>query len=156
METKLPDATDWRILDELQHNARVHFGELADKLGIGEAEFESRVKRMETDGIITGYRADIDPRKAGYGISAMISVSVEDKAQDQIINDALAGNPEVTACWSVTGASDFLLEAHAPSLEFLEELLNELAKYGRLTTSIVLPRYAKRRTILPPRESMTD
>jgi hypothetical protein len=56
----------------------------------------------------------------------------------------------------VTGASDFLLEAHAPSLEFLEELLNELAKYGRLTTSIVLPRYGKRRIISPPRESMTD
>ena len=156
MKTKLPDATDWRILEELQRDARTSFGELAAKLGAGEAEIESRVKRMEDDGIITAYRADVDPRKAGYGISAIISVSTEGKAQDQIINDALADNPEVTACWSVTGASDFLLEAHAPSLEFLEELLNELAKYGRLTTSIVLPRYGKRRKILPPRESMTD
>jgi Lrp/AsnC family leucine-responsive transcriptional regulator len=156
MENKLPDATDWRILEELQRDARAHFGELAVKLGIEEAELESRVKRMEEGGIITGYRADVDPRKAGYGISAMISVSTEGKAQDQIINDALADNPEVTACWSVTGASDFLLEAYAPSLEFLEELLNELAKYGRLTTSIVLPRYVKRKIILPPRESMTD
>ncbi|MDR1581204.1 MAG: Lrp/AsnC family transcriptional regulator [Synergistaceae bacterium] len=156
MEKKLPDATDWRILDELQRNARVPFGEMSAKLGVGEAELEARVKRMEADGIITGYRADVDPRKAGYGISAIISVSTEGKTRDQIINDALAENPEVTACWSVTGASDFLIEAHAPSLEFLEELLNELAKYGRLTTSIVLPRYGKRRIILPPRESMTD
>ncbi|MDR1134322.1 MAG: Lrp/AsnC family transcriptional regulator [Synergistaceae bacterium] len=156
MENKLPDATDWRILEELQRNARTPFGELAAKLGVAEAEFESRVKRMEADGIITGYRADIDARKAGYAISAMISVSAEGNAHDQIINDALAGNPEITACWSVTGASDFLLEAHAPSLEFLEELLNELAKYGRLTTSIALPRYGKRRIISPPRESMTD
>jgi Lrp/AsnC family leucine-responsive transcriptional regulator len=156
MKTELPDATDWRILEELQRDARAHFEELADRLGIGKEELESRVKRMEADGIITGYRADVDPRKTGYNISAIISVSAEGKAQDQIINDALAENPEVTACWSVTGASDFLLEAHAPSLEFLEELLNELAKYGRLTTSIVLPRYGKRRKILPPRESMTD
>ena len=156
MKTELPDATDWRILEELQRDARAHFEELAGRLGIGKEELESRVKRMEADGIITGYRADVDPRKTGYNISAIISVSVEGKAQDQIINDALAENPEVTACWSVTGASDFLLEAHAPSLEFLEELLNELAKYGRLTTSIVLPRYGKRRKILPPRESMTD
>ena len=156
MKTELPDATDWRILEELQRDARAHFEELAGRLGIGKDELESRVKRMEADGIITGYRADVDPRKTGYNISAIISVSVEGKAQDQIINDALAENPEVTACWSVTGASDFLLEAHAPSLEFLEELLNELAKYGRLTTSIVLPRYGKRRKILPPRESMTD
>jgi Lrp/AsnC family leucine-responsive transcriptional regulator len=156
MKTKLPDAADWKILEELQRDARVSFGELAAKLGIEESEIESRVKRMETDGVITGYRADVDPRKAGYGISAIISVSAEGNAQDQIINDALAENPEVTACWSVTGASDYLIEAHAPSLEFLEELLNELAKYGRLTTSIVLPRYGKRRTIAPPRESMTD
>jgi Lrp/AsnC family leucine-responsive transcriptional regulator len=156
MENKLPDATDWRILEELQSDARTRAGDLADRLGIGKEELESRVKRMETDGVITGYRADVDPRKAGYGISAMISVSAEGHAQDQIINDALAENPEITACWSVTGASDFLLEAHAPSLEFLEELLNELAKYGRLTTSVVLPRYGKRRRIQPPRESMTD
>ena len=156
MKTELPDAKDWRILEELQRDARFSFGKLAVMLGIAEAEIEYRVKRMEEGGIITGYRADVDPRKAGYGISAIISVSTEGKAQDQIINDALAENPEVTACWSVTGASDFLLEAHAPSLEFLEELLNELAKYGRLPTSIVLPRYGKRRTISPPRESMTD
>jgi Lrp/AsnC family leucine-responsive transcriptional regulator len=156
MKTKLPDATDWRILEELQRDARTHARELAARLGVGEAELESRVKRMEADGIITGYRADVDPRKAGYDISAIISVSAEGNARDQIINDALAENPEVTACWSVTGASDFLLEAHAPSLEFLEELLNELAKYGKLTTSIVLPRYGKRRLLSPPRESMTD
>jgi Lrp/AsnC family leucine-responsive transcriptional regulator len=156
MENKLPDATDWKILEELQRDARTHAGELAVKLGVAESEIESRVKRMEADGVIMGYRADVDARKAGYAISAMISVSAEGNAHDQIINDALAGNPEITACWSVTGASDFLLEAHAPSLEFLEELLNELAKYGRLTTSIALPRYGKRRIISPPRESMTD
>ena len=98
----------------------------------------------------------MNPRKAGYALSAIISVSIDGASQDQIINDALAENPEVTACWSVTGATDFLVEAHAPSLEFLEELLNDLARHGRLTTSIVLPRYGARRKIRPPRESMTD
>jgi Lrp/AsnC family leucine-responsive transcriptional regulator len=156
MAGKLPDETDWRILEELQENARIPFSELAMRLDIAEDELDSRVKRLEADGVITGYRAEVDPRKAGYGISAIISVSTDGATQDQIINDALAGNPEVTACWSVTGASDFLVEAHVPSLEFLEELLNDLARHGRLTTSIVLPRYGKRRKIHPPRESMTD
>ena len=147
---------DWKILDELQDDARVPFGELARKLGIPAEEAEARVKRMELEGVITGYRADVDPRKAGYNISAIISVSTDGASRDQIINDALSGNPEVTSCWSVTGASDFLLEAHVPSLEFLEELLQDIGRHGRLTTSIVLPRYAKKKKILPPRESMTD
>ncbi|MDR3077061.1 MAG: Lrp/AsnC family transcriptional regulator, partial [Synergistaceae bacterium] len=129
---------------------------IAYALDITEEEAASRVKRMEEEGIITGYRAEVDPRKVGYNLSAIISVSTDGVSHDQIINDAIAGNPELTACWSVTGASDFLVEAHVPSLEFLEELLNELARHGRLTTSIVLPRYGKRRKIHPPRESMTD
>jgi Lrp/AsnC family leucine-responsive transcriptional regulator len=147
---------DWKILDKLQNDARIPFEELARELGIPEEEAAARVKRMEEEGVITGYRADVNPRRAGYNISAIISVSADGASREQIINDALSGNPEVTSCWSVTGASDFLLEAHVPSLEFLEELLQELGTHGRLTTSIVLPRYAKRKKIFPPRESMTD
>ncbi|MDR1137633.1 MAG: Lrp/AsnC family transcriptional regulator [Synergistaceae bacterium] len=150
------EAMDWNILNELQDDARVSFEDLARKLGITAEETAARVRRMEEEGVITGYRADVDPRKTGYNISAIISVSTDGASRDQIINDALTGNPEVTSCWSVTGASDFLLEAHVPSLEFLEELLHDLGRHGRLTTSIVLPRYAKRKKILPPRESMTD
>ncbi|MDR3280210.1 MAG: Lrp/AsnC family transcriptional regulator [Synergistaceae bacterium] len=156
MSGKFPDHIDWRILEELQENARISFEELAYKLDIEASAAAARVARMEDEGLITGYRAEIDPRKAGYNMSAIISVSTDGTSQEQIINDALANTPEVTSCWSVTGASDFLLEAHVPSLEFLEELLNELAHHGRLTTSIVLPRYGKRRKLRPPRESMTD
>ena len=151
MTGRLPDETDWRILGALQDDARAPVSELAREIGISEEDAAARVARLEADGVITGYRAEVDPRKAGYCLSAIISVS-----HDQIINDALACNPEVTACWSVTGASDFLVEAHAPSLEFLEELLNDLARHGKLTTSIVLPHCGKRRKIRPPRESMTD
>jgi len=129
---------------------------VASALGLTEDEAAKRVKNLEDDGVITGYRAEVNPRKAGYALSAIISVSTGATSQDQIINDALAESPEVTACWSVTGASDFLVEAHSPSLEFLEELLNNLARHGKLTTSIVLPRYGTRRKISPPRESMTD
>ena len=156
MAGKLPDGTDWRILDILQENALTPSDRIAYALDITEEEAASRVKRMEEEGIITGYRAEVDPRKVAYNLSAIISVSTDGVSHDQIINDAIAGNPELTACWSVTGASDFLVEAHVPSLEFLEELLNELARHCRLTTSIVLPRYGKRRKIHPPRESMTD
>ena len=150
------DATDWRILDILQDEARTPLDKLAAEAEITEDEAAARVKRLEDEGVITGYRAEVNPRKAGYVLSALISVSTEGVSRDQIINDALAENPEVTSCWSVTGASDYMLVAHVPSMEFLEELLNDLARHGRLTTSLVLPRYAGRRKIKRPRESMTD
>jgi Lrp/AsnC family leucine-responsive transcriptional regulator len=150
------DDTDWRILDELQKNARVPFERLAEMLNLSPEAAEDRVKRLESDGVIMEYRAVVNPRKVGYGLSALISVSTEGGNSDQIINDALSELPEVISCWSVTGASDYLLEVHVSSLEFLEELLSDLARHGRLTTSIVLPRYAKNRPIKPPRLSMTD
>jgi Lrp/AsnC family leucine-responsive transcriptional regulator len=156
MSTRALDESDWKILSELQDDARVPIGEIARKIGISEDDAAARARRMEQDGVITGYRADVDPRKAGYGISVMISVSTDGSTPEQIIHDSLAETPEVTACWSVTGAADYLLEAHVPSLEFLEELLGDMSRHGKLTTSIVLPRYGKRRKILPPRESMTD
>jgi Lrp/AsnC family leucine-responsive transcriptional regulator len=150
------DEIDWRILEELQKDARVPFERLAVLLEAPVETIAERVKRMEDDGVITGYRAAVNPRRVGYGLSALISVSTEANNSDQIINDALAELPEVISCWSVTGASDYLLEVHVSSLEFLEELLSELARHGRLTTSIVLPRYARNRPIKPPRLSMTD
>ncbi|MDR1965727.1 MAG: Lrp/AsnC family transcriptional regulator [Synergistaceae bacterium] len=156
MNSMALDSSDWKILDELQENARIPTEELARKLGVSEKDAADRIRRLEEEGVITGYRAEINPRACGYNMSAMISVSTDGSSHDQIINDALAETPEVTSCWSITGASDFLLEAHVPSLEFLEELLNDLARHGRLTTSIVLPRYGRRRKIHPPRQSMTD
>ncbi|MDR1917156.1 MAG: Lrp/AsnC family transcriptional regulator [Synergistaceae bacterium] len=150
------DDIDWGILDELQKNARIPFERLAEMMDIPISEVAERVKLMEDDGIIMEYRAVINPRKVGYALSALISVSTDGSNSDQIINNALEDTPEVISCWSVTGASDYLLEVHVSSLEFLEELLSDLAHHGRLTTSIVLPRYAKNRPIKPPRLSMTD
>lgn len=150
------DDIDWKILDELQKDARISVEKLARDAGVPPAEAESRIRRMEEDGVISGYGATVNPRRAGYPLSALVGLSTKEGNPDQIINDELATTPEVLSCWSVTGTSDYLLEVQAPSLEFLEELLSDLARHGRLTTSIVLPSSAKKRHIQKPRLSMTD
>jgi Lrp/AsnC family leucine-responsive transcriptional regulator len=149
------DEVGWKILDELQKNGRISFKQLAEKVKLSPTAVIERVKRMEDEGVITGYRATVDPRKVGYTLSALISLSAH-AGNEQIINDALADIPEVVSCWSLTGTNDFLLEIQVPSLEFLEELLSELARHGKLTTSIVLPSSAKKRFISSPRMSLTD
>jgi Lrp/AsnC family leucine-responsive transcriptional regulator len=149
------DEIGWKILDELQKNCFISFEELAEKVRLAPEEVKKRVRLMEEENIITGYCAVVDPRKAGYNLSALINLSAN-PGTEQIVNAALAEIPEVISCWSLTGTNDFQLEILAPSLEFLEELLSELARHGRLTTSIVLPSSAKKRIISSPRMSMTD
>ena len=153
--SKILDNIGWKILNELQENARISFKQLAEKVNLSPTAVIERVKRMEDEEIIIGYRAIINPRKVGYTMSALIGLSTNHGDSEQIINEALYNIPEVISCWSITGTNDYLLEIQVPSLEFLEDLLAELAKYGRLTTSIVLPNSSKKNTILEPRRNIT-
>ena len=154
-ELRSVDEIGWKILDELQKNGRVSFKQLAEMVNLSPTAVIERVKRMEDEGIITGYSAVVNPRKVGYTLSAIINLAAN-PGSEQIINESLTSIPEILSCWSLTGTSDFMLEIQVPSLEFLEELLSDLSRYGKLITSIVLPSSAKRRIVHPPRVSMTD
>ena len=152
-ETREPDDIGWMILSELQKNARASFKEIAEKVKLSPTAVIERIRRMEDDGVIIGYSAIVDPRRVGYHLSALISMSTDYGNPDKIMNDALSEVPEVISCWSVTGTHDYLLEIQVPTLEFLEELLTELSKHGKLTTSIVLPSSVKKRHVERPRET---
>lgn len=148
------DEINWKILEELQKNARISFRKLADKVNLSPTAVIERVKRMEDDGTIAGYTAVINPRRVGYQLTALISMQTDYGNPDAIVHEALSKVPEVISCWSVTGTNDFLLEIHVPTLEFLEDLLIELSKHGKLTTSIVLPSSVTKRRLEHPRNSM--
>lgn len=149
------DEINWKILKELQINAKISFKQLAKKVNLSPTAVIERVKHMEEDGVITGYTAIVNPRKVGYHLSALISMQTSYGNPDDIVHQDLSAVPEVISCWSITGTSDFLLEIQVPSLEFLEALLTELSKHGKLTTSIVLPSSVTKRELGPPRDSMT-
>lgn len=150
-EKKELDSLNWQILDELQKNARISFRQLADKVNLSPTAVIERVKRMEEEGIITGYTATVNPRKIGYHLSALISMHTVYGNPDAIVHGAISTIPEVISCWSITGTNDFLLEVQVPSLEFLEDLLTELSRHGKLSTSIVLPSSVTKRQLQRPR-----
>jgi Lrp/AsnC family leucine-responsive transcriptional regulator len=157
LSKKKPYAIDeigWLILEELQNNARISFKELSQKVNLSVTAVIERVRCMEDEGIITGYKAMIDTRKAGFSLTTLINMSTSYGNPDKIVGDVISGIPEVVSCWSVTGANDYVIEAHVPTLEFMEELLTELSRYGKLTTSIVLPSTLKKRFIKKPRTNM--
>ena len=71
---RLLDNTGWRILDELQENARLTFNELGRRVNLSAPAAAERVRRMEEAGIITGYRAEVNPEKVGFPLGAFLRV----------------------------------------------------------------------------------
>ena len=95
--TKLLDPIGWRILAELQDDARIHFSELGRRVGLSTPAVIERVHRMEEAGIITGYRVEIDRQKVGRPVCAFIRVRVSGDSITRVIAQARE-MPEVFEC----------------------------------------------------------
>ena len=133
----LPDDIGWRILGELQQNARIPFAELGRIVGLSTPAVTERVHKMEEAGIIVGYRAHIDPAKVGLPILAFVNVKVGGENLSRFMEVA-GGHPEVLECHRVTGAESFLLKVAVSDVAHLEILLDALMPYVATTTSMVL------------------
>lgn len=133
----LLDEIGWKILSELQQNARIPFAELGRRVGLSTPAAIERVRKMEEAGIILGYRAQIDPSKVGLPILAFINVKVGGENLSHFMEVA-GTHPEVLECHRVTGAESFLLKAAVANVAHLERLLDALMPYVATTTSMVL------------------
>jgi Lrp/AsnC family transcriptional regulator, leucine-responsive regulatory protein len=135
-EGGLLDDTNRELLSELQRDARLSLAELGRRVGLSAPAVAERLQRLERDGVIRGYRAEIDPAAVGYGISAIIRVRPA-PMQLHKIADLARGTPEVVECHRITGEDCYLIKAHVGSMAHLEELLDQVAPLGQTTTSII-------------------
>lgn len=121
------DAFDHAILAALQRDGRLSNVELADAVGLSASPCLRRVKRLEAEGYITGYRAVLDRDKAGLGMTVFVEIKAERHALDasNALQEALAAIPEVVAAHMVSGEADFLVEVVVPDLKAYERVLNE-------------------------------
>ncbi|MGA2989369.1 MAG: Lrp/AsnC family transcriptional regulator [Candidatus Korobacteraceae bacterium] len=133
----LLDEIGWKILTELQQNARIPFAELGRRVGLSTPAVTERVHKMEEEGIIIGFRTQIDAAKVGLPILAFIRVKVDGRELSQFTNLA-SSFPEVLECHRITGAESFLLKAVVADVAHLETLLDALMPYEATTTSMVL------------------
>jgi DNA-binding Lrp family transcriptional regulator len=113
------DAYDVAILTQLQADARLSNTELAARIGLSAAPTWRRVKRLEVQGYITGYRAEIDRRKVGLGVLAFVRVDAERNNADatQSLEAAIRRLPEVVACHYISGTGTFELHVVATDLD---------------------------------------
>jgi DNA-binding Lrp family transcriptional regulator len=113
------DRYDIAILGELQRDARLSNADLAARIGLSAAPTWRRVKWLEQQGYITGYRAEIDRRKIGLGVLAFVRVDAERNNAEatRALEDAIRALPEVVACHYISGAGTFELQVMCTDLD---------------------------------------
>ncbi|MCE5309879.1 MAG: Lrp/AsnC family transcriptional regulator [Acidobacteriales bacterium] len=138
-DDRLLDNIGWKIVDELQSDARISYAELGRRVGLSTPAVAERVRRLEEAQIIIGYHARVDPRKVGRPVSAFIRVTVAGEERTaRLLASIVMEIQEVRECHRITGDHAFLLRADLPSVEELERLIDRLTSFGMTSTSIVL------------------
>lgn len=138
------DRYDVAILATLQREARLSNTELAARIGLSAAPTWRRVRWLEQQGFITGYRAEIDRRRIGLGVLAFVRVDADRNTgrATRELEDAIRGLPEVIACHYVSGAGTFELQVMATDLDayarFSVETLLNLPNVKDIHTSFSL------------------
>ena len=130
------DETNLRLLAELQADARLSLAELGRRVGLSSPAVADRIGRLERDGVIRGYHADIDPRPLGYGLSAVIRIRPAPRQIADVARQAKE-TPEVVECNRITGDDCFVMRAHVRDVDHLEEVIDRFTGFGQTTTSIV-------------------
>lgn len=131
------DKVGWQLLRVLQEDARLSFSELGRRVGLSSPAIAERVRRMEDLGIITGYRAMVNPDKLGYAITVFINIRTSAENHNEIATFAHSLT-EVLECHHVTGQDSYILKVIVSSMAHLEHVISRLRHYGETTTSIVL------------------
>jgi Lrp/AsnC family leucine-responsive transcriptional regulator len=130
------DATDRKIIGELTTDGRVSLAELGRRVNLSSPAVAERVQRLERSGVITGYRAEIDPRALGYPLTAIVRVKPAAGQLPRIPELALE-IPEVSECHRITGEDCFFLKVHLRSIDDLSAVLDRFLAYGETTTSLI-------------------
>jgi Lrp/AsnC family leucine-responsive transcriptional regulator len=130
------DLTDQRLLGELQDDARLSLAELGRRVGLSSPAVADRLRRLEGDGVVAGYRAEVNPEAFGLSLTTIVRIRPSPR-QLQKVAELARATPEVVECHRITGEDCFFVKAHVRDVHHLEELIDRFTPYGQTTTSIV-------------------
>jgi Lrp/AsnC family leucine-responsive transcriptional regulator len=143
--SKPHDDINRQILYLIQEDARMPYAEIGRRVGLTAPSVAERIHRMEEIGIISGYHAAINLEKVGLPVTVYIQVTSGNGRCD-LIERFADQNPAVSECYCITGDRDILIKASFGSLGDLEQMVQQLLRYGRVSTSVVLSTYRERRS----------
>jgi Lrp/AsnC family transcriptional regulator, leucine-responsive regulatory protein len=134
---ELLDDLNRRIIAEMQDNPRITMSALGRRVGLSSPAVTERVQRLERSGVITGYRVEVDPAALGLPVAAFVRVRPSGGQLPKIA--ALAESlGQVSECHRITGEDCFLIKVHAPTIDALEDVLDQFLQYGQTISSIVV------------------
>jgi Lrp/AsnC family transcriptional regulator, leucine-responsive regulatory protein len=130
------DPTDARLLNELQQDARLTHAELGRRVSLSAPAVAERLRRLEREGVIDGYRAEVDARALGYALGVIMRIRPSARQLHKVAELA-RDTPEVVECHRITGEDCFFMKLHLRDVEHLEQVLDRFILYGQTTTSII-------------------
>lgn len=118
---------DKKILRQLQQEGRITYAELANRVGLSTSPCLERVKRMEREGVISGYTALLNPRYLNAGLVVFVQIRLARTAQDifEDFKSAAAALEEVQECYLVSGNFDYLIKARVEDMDAYRKFLGE-------------------------------
>jgi Lrp/AsnC family leucine-responsive transcriptional regulator len=128
------DERDLEIVTALREDARATYADIATRVGLSASSVHERVRKLEASGVITAYRAVVDPEALGLFVTALIAVTPLDPRQPDDLPDRLLDLPEVEDCLSVAGEANYILKVRTRSTNHLEELIRRLREKAGVST----------------------
>lgn len=146
LETKLLDATAWKIIQALQENARLSYADLAKMVNLTPPAVAERVRKLEEAGVLMGYHAAVNTELLGAAMTVIIHMRMpvdREKAFRAFVQETA----EILECYNVTGEISYIVRAAVASTSHLEDLLVRLTRFGQSSTQLVLSVPVAQRTV---------
>lgn len=148
------DAVDRQLIQALRENGRASYAELGRLVGLSGPSVTDRINRLESAGVITGYRATVDAPSLGLGVTALVGIQLSDATDHEEVATRLRDLREIEDCWFIAGDDSYMLKVRASDVDALESLIRRLSGtkgVSRTRTTIVLStKWENRVGELPP------
>jgi Lrp/AsnC family transcriptional regulator, leucine-responsive regulatory protein len=132
--TAMPDQRDLAILAALQRDGRATFADVGARVGLSASAVHDRVRKLEQQGVIRGYRAVVDPEAVGLFVTALIAAIPLDPQQPDDLPERVREFPEVEDCLSVAGDANYILKVRTRTTAELEDLIRRLREKAGVST----------------------
>lgn len=135
------DVVDRQLIQALRENGRASYAELGRLVGLSGPSVTDRINRLEAAGVLTGYRATVNARALGLGVTALIGVQLSDAVDHEEVASRLSELTEIEDCWFIAGDDSYMLKVRAADVDDLERTIRRLTGtkgVSRTRTTIVL------------------
>ncbi|MGB0387172.1 MAG: Lrp/AsnC family transcriptional regulator [Ardenticatenaceae bacterium] len=147
LHNNLLDRTSWKLLEGLQIDGRASYRTLGNQVQLSTPSVSERIRKLEEEGVISGYRAVLDLEKLGRAITAFVSVQSTPQTNPSLIA-FIQASPVVLEGHYITGEASFILKIAVASIGELEQFIKKVSHYGRTVTSIVMSTHVQNKIII--------